>query len=258
VPSTVGGILLFVIFLVPGFLYYVQRRRWVEQKSESSLVETARLVSVSVLTNLLAVGVFAIVRWRLPKHTPDISSLTSEGWKYVWARPGYMLLWSLGLLLLSIVFSLLIALLSRTKVNIRWLAPDIVQSSAWMHLFKDEVPPISQPDQRSRKKPKRPKKEGLVPFVGIYLHDGTYVSGFVDWFSTEIDEVPDRDLILAAPITIRKGGRENETTFSRLIISAREVSRIFVSYLPPPPDGGEGDEAEVLVKPPEGPRSVGT
>ena len=137
-PSTVGGILLFVVFLVPGFLYYVQRRRWVELKSESALVETARFVSVSVLTNLLSLGVFALVRWIAPAHTPDIRVMAHQGWKYVWARPGYILLWGLALLIISAAFAFLIALLSRTKINIRWLAPDIVQSSAWMHLFKPQ------------------------------------------------------------------------------------------------------------------------
>jgi hypothetical protein len=219
-PSTVGGLILFVVFLIPGFLYYVQRRRWVESKSESSLVETARFVSVSLLTNLLALGVFALIRNWFPNHTPDLVSLADGGWSYFWTEPGYLLSWGLFVLVVSGILSFLLALLSRSNVNVKWFAPDIVQTSAWQRMFKDMVSTKEMRDARN------------IPFVGIDLRDGTYVSGYVDWFSTELDDVADRDLVLAEPIRVRRDGNEIRADFSRLVVSARDILRMYVSYRP--------------------------
>jgi hypothetical protein len=216
VPSTIGGLLLFVVFLIPGFVYYIQRRRWVELKSESSLIETARLLSVSLLTNLCAVGVFAFVRHLWPAHTPNPESLLTGGSSYIDEQPGYLLLWAMALMVLSSILAFLLALVSKSRINIKWLSPDIVQTSAWNRYLGDKE---SIPDN-------------TTPYVGIDMQDGTYVSGFVDWLSTELDEVQDRDLVLAKPITVQyAGGNRVQTTFPRLVVSARDIVRMFVTYL---------------------------
>lgn len=224
-PSTLSGLLLFLITLVPGFVYYVQRRRWVELKSESALVETARFVTVSVLTDLAALGLFVLARHFLPNHTPSPAAVASGGWKYFWPHSAWLVGWGVGLLALSSLLASLLALLSQTQLNIKWLAPDIVQTSAWQRWFKDEVDT------------KKAKQEKLIPYVGIDMKDGTYVGGYVAWFSTELDEVEDRDLVLAAPITVRRDGKEIEAGYSRLIVSARDIVRLYVSYLTKPEDG---------------------
>jgi hypothetical protein len=225
-PSTVGGLLLFVGFLVPGFLYYMQRRRWVEEKSESPLIETARLVSVSMFTNLGALGLFALARLWWPQHTPDIGSLLRRWHPYLDARPGYLLSWALILLAISSALAFSLALLSRTKVNVKWLAPDIVHTSAWNRYLGD----------------KKIVPEGMTPFVRLKLSDGTLISGFVDWLSTEIDEVPDRDLVLATPIRILSGTTSVKMRASRFIVSARDIQQMFVSYLDYDSDAGADRE----------------
>ena len=217
-PSTVGGLLLFVVFLIPGFVYYIQRRRFVELKSESALIETARLVSVSVVTNLCAFGAFSLARYFLPNHTPNPEAMLRGGASYIDMRPGYLLLWAVALMAVSSVFAFYLARLSKAGINLKWFAPDIVNTSAWSRYLGDRntIP------------------ANTTPFVGLDLRDGTYVSGYVDWFSTELDEVPDRDLVLAAPITLRKDGKDSELGWSRLVVSARDIQRMFVSYVDPP------------------------
>jgi hypothetical protein len=219
-PSTFGGLLIFVAFLTPGFIYYIQRRRWVPQRSESSLVETARLVSISVLTNLIAFGVFAFYRWRDPHHAPDVNLIATTGWQYVRARPGYMLLWAALFVVASSILAFGLAALPKLGLSLKWLSPDIVDESSWYYALADEVP------------------KGKRTFVGLDLRDGTYISGYVDWFSTELDEVADRDITLVAavhaPLIFKRDGNPETLDAERMIVSARDIVRMYVSYIPVP------------------------
>ena len=185
-----------------GFIYFIQRRRFVEEKSESALIETARLVSVSMLTNLAALGLFALFRHFDPgHHTPNPEALSKQGWSYVKARPGYVLVWGLIILGVSTLLAFLLARISRSGLNIKWFIPDIVHTSAWNRYLGDtKVIPA-----------------GTTPFVGLLLSDGTYVTGFVAWLSTELDEVADRDLVLAPPIRIY---RDWDLILTRVAVSA--------------------------------------
>ena len=212
-PSTVGGLVIFVAFLVPGFLYFIQRRRLVPQKSVSTLVETATFATVSVVTNLVTAGLFATLRTFLPRHTPDVGQLILQGRTYVAPHLGYLLAWATGALFVSSGLGLFLAIGPQIVRRVpSWLTPDIVQASAWYQVLNDEVP------------------KGCQTFVGCDLRDGTYVSGYVDWFNTEVDEVADRDLALASPITVISGGNPQIVNFPRMVISARDVVRMYVSY----------------------------
>jgi hypothetical protein len=213
-PSTVGGLILFVVFLMPGFVYYIQRRKRVELKSESSLIETARLVAISIVTNLTVVGLFALYRWLFPDHAPNVQSLFTMGWRYVQPRPGYLLLWVVILMAASTTIAFGIA---QVDIDIKWLAPDIVYTSAWNHYLGEKgVAP-----------------DDTTPYVGLTLRNGLQVSGFVSWLSTELDEVADRDLVLAAPIAVFRSGADAapiDPGYSRLIVSARDIQDMYIAY----------------------------
>lgn len=217
-PSTIGGLALFVSLLVPGLLSYVQRRRRAPQRTLSALVESATLASISLVTNVSALAVFAVLRSALPAHTPDVRRLLTERSSYVAERSGYVLAWSVALIALSCVIALVVG---NPPARIRHLvgrfAPVIVDSSAWYQVFEE-----GQLDDRV--------------FIGCDLRDGTYVSGYLDWYSTEVDETADRDLVLAAPITVRTDGESAIADFPRLVVSAREIARLWVSFIGPGTD----------------------
>lgn len=93
--------------------------------------------------------------------------------------------------------------------------PAIVDVSAWYHVF-DEGP------------------EDARVYVGCDLRDGSYVGGLLDWYSTDVDETADRDFVIAEPITYRPPDSDEDGTiegFSRLVLSARDVARLYVSYV---------------------------
>jgi hypothetical protein len=67
---------------------------------------------------------------------------------------------------------------------------------------------------------------------------GSYISGYLDWYNANIDEVSDRDIALVAPISIRRAGGEAGGTdtgqaldFSVVVLSARDIATLYVSYV---------------------------
>ncbi len=232
-PTTVSGLIVFTAFLVPGFVHYVQRRRRAPQRRLSPLVETATLTTVSTFTNLVAVGIFALVRGVKPNNTPDVGRLAREGMDYAGDRIGYLLGWGAGVLLLSTALALLLALGSEWFPGSRLFPPLIVDVSAWYQIFDDECP------------------DGLTPYVGCAMANGSYYSGLLAWYSTEVDEVRDRDLALAPPFIIQEKDPGNTPAdgFERLILSAHEIRQVYVSYVdanvvagPQEADDGKADE----------------
>jgi hypothetical protein len=214
-PTTVGGLFIFAALLVPGFIHYVQRRARIPQRTLSPLVETATLTTISIATNLAAIGVFGVLRAVLPQHTPDVRLLILQGSASAAGQMGYLLLWGTALIAVSSGLAFLLA--ARPGFMGRFserFAPAIVDVSAWFHVF-EEGP------------------ENTRVFVGCDLQDGFYVGGFLDWYSTEVVENGDRDFVLAEPITMRPPGARAAAALDapRLILSAREVRRLYVSYI---------------------------
>jgi hypothetical protein len=74
---------------------------------------------------------------------------------------------------------------------------------------------------------------GSYAFVGCELKDGSYVGGRLAWYSTEVVENGDRDLVLAPPLHYRlAGGPDQELVdVERVILAARDISRLDVSYV---------------------------
>jgi hypothetical protein len=58
------------------------------------------------------------------------------------------------------------------------------------------------------------------------------VSGTVQWFSTHLEESGDRDLALGPPLQFRSAkGRTRELEAQRVVIAARDIRRLDVTYL---------------------------
>ena len=209
-PTTVGGLIIFAVFLTPGFLNYLQRRRRAPQRSLSPLVELATFFSSSVATNFLTLGIFCLVRLITPQHTPNLALLVVQGSTYIDPRVGYVVLWALMLLALSCMLAVVVGIWPG-RIG-KFVTPLIVDASAWYYLF--ESAPV-----------------GSSVYLGCDLSDGGYVGGYLDWYNTDIDEVADRDLVLAAPITLKVEGKTSESEFERMILSARSIIRIYVTFV---------------------------
>jgi EamA domain-containing membrane protein RarD len=100
-PTTFFGLIIFLAFLTPGFLHYVQRRSLVPLKPLSPLVETATLTTVSLVTNILALAFFGIIRSLIPTHSPNVSLLLGPKSPYARQHVAYLFIWSSLLLATS-------------------------------------------------------------------------------------------------------------------------------------------------------------
>ncbi len=228
-PTTLASLVIFVALLTPGLLNYIQRRKLSEQPQLSPLVEAGTLITVSLVTDLVTVGLFALVRWALPTHTPDISRLLANGASYTTPRLGYVILWGTCYVAVSSALAIFWvtqrSFLRKLRVpNI----PDFADTTAWAMKFGD-VP------------------DDARVYVGCDLHDGSYVGGLLDWYSTDLVEGPHRDLVLAEPLTVTKDGVKVEASFQRVILSARDIGVIYVSYLKESAlPTSEGDDAPAV------------
>lgn len=212
-PNTVVSLLFFVVLLVPGLLHYIQRRRQSEQPELSALFEAGTLTFVSLITDGVTALLFAFVRVLWPRHTPDIEALIHSGATYAAPRLGTLLLWGSGFVIVSSTLAVVWAVKPGALKKIPWdLAPDFVDTTAWSYLFE------SVPDDSAI-------------YVGCDLTDGSYVGGKLAWFSTSLNENVDRALILAEPLTVVKNGAPLMVNFQRTILSARDISTIYVSYV---------------------------
>ena len=218
-PTTLVGLLIFVAFLTPGFLHYIQRRALAPQRSLSPLVETATLTSISLATNAVALLVFGIIRFVIPHHTPDVGALLRLGGDYVIPRFPYVIGWGAGMLALSCALAIAAARWRWFRSSAgRLFTPVIVDSSAWYQVFEEQV-----------------VGDGDTPiYVGCDLKDGSYLAGTLAWYSTDTEETGDRDLVLGPPLLRRHEGEQDDLAqFERVVVSAREIQTMYVTWLNP-------------------------
>jgi hypothetical protein len=220
VPTSFVGLTIFVAFLTPGFLYTSRRRAKVPTAERSSFMETASVVSVSLATNAVALIGFSLVRWAKPEHTPDVSELLTNAGGYAVERLPYVLGWAAGLLAVSCALAALAAA-DRVRTQVEKVFPPVIeQTSAW-------IKALNAP-------------EGHWTHAGVELADGRYLGGQVAWFSTELAETGDRELLLAAPVTaVGTDGEEHDLAMvDRVVVAARDMRWINVTYVrgdPPAP-----------------------
>src|SRR5229473_1038663 len=82
-PTTLTGLLLFVVLLLPGFAYLVGKERNGTERQASPFRETVAIVAASVTSELGVLTLFSIVRWLWPAGTPDIGALASNSGAYL-------------------------------------------------------------------------------------------------------------------------------------------------------------------------------
>ena len=108
-PTTFIGLVLFVGFLTPGFLYTSHRRRLVPRGDDTPIMEVTSIVSISLVTNGVVFVGMAIVSKLVPDHTPDLTKAIAYGSGYWLDNLAYMLAWSGGALALSCLLAVLFA-----------------------------------------------------------------------------------------------------------------------------------------------------
>jgi hypothetical protein len=221
-PDTFLGLVLFVLFLAPGLSYFIVRETRRPQREISAFRETAALVLVGVACNLVVAIGFTLLRWVLPGHTPDVGSFVRNPAQYFKANFSYAVYWSLALVGLACVVAiwfgtrqgLLLPGLHLRRPYLTWRQVPLGMirfESTWYHFFHY--------DQKS------------FIYCGCHLEDGSWVGGFLKWYSTEVEETGDRELALTYPRYRAPGSKKIADLTGMVIVSARRLTMLEVSYL---------------------------
>ncbi|WP_435583452.1 DUF6338 family protein [Amycolatopsis thermoflava] len=226
-PSTLTGLLLFLVLLLPGFAYLVGKERTGTERRTSPFRETVAIVAASVAAELVVVTVSAAAwAWSV-----DLGRVLTDLPGYWREHPVLLAGWAVGLLAASTALAFA-ATVPGLRRRTRWITgeyPHMSAVSAWWVVFE-------QRDPTARK------------HVGCMLDDGSYVAGNLVSFNNDASDTSDRDLILGAPINYRAPGDDELVPYpaSAVCISARRIVSMFVTYRDPDdatssPEAGPAD-----------------
>lgn len=223
-PTTLTGLLLFVVLLLPGFAYLVGKERAGTERRTSPFRETVSIVAASVTTELVVV--IASAKWWT--GSIDVNAFIIDPGGYWRNNPALVAKWGLGLLAASTVGAYVFTW-PRVRRFVNWITrsqyPHPSTVSSWWVLF-EETP--------SRLKVKY-KRDDLIARAACYMSDGSMVEGTVKDFNQLADEIPDRDLILEAPIDRSAPDGPRQRMKSQLAcLSARDITALLVYFRPRP------------------------
>jgi hypothetical protein len=237
-PTTLSDVFLFVVLLLPGFVYQVGKERKGTERTTSVLRETAAVVVVSVISEFF---VLIATSWLWSRHI-DVGRLVREPRKYWLDHFATLAGWGIGLLLGASLAAYLVTLFRGAKVP-RW-GHRVAKELKWIRLNKRR--PIFaaarwvwrqityvHPSTMSAWGALFSDARAFETLVDIRLTDGAWVSGSLMSYSTVGADTPDRDLILGPPIRWRgtKGKNLNNYPVGNVVISARQISAMFVTKL---------------------------
>lgn len=237
-PSTLVGLLIFVISLAPGFVFLLALENRLPPRQLSTFRETISIAAVGLLCDFVALLVFSLAHQILPKFTPDVGELIRSPGPYWQQNYDLILRWSAGLFALACLIGLVLGRV--------WNSSALSETSGWWSLFETAYV--------------QAKKLGAVSLV-VYceLTDKSLVAGPIRSWSLNGRDGPDRDLVLQAPIYRRTGevvaASQGMTEAHLLVdlavmaITARQIVHVSVEFL-------LYDIADVKSYPPEPTRPV--
>ncbi|MFI6853938.1 DUF6338 family protein [Streptomyces sp. NPDC050416] len=218
-PTTITGLILLVVLLLPGLTFVIVRERQGSERRPTPFRETGTVVFCSVLTELAVLVAFAVLRGVMPGHTPDVGRLVREGTPYAQVHYVELFWWAGGLLSAACALAAVAAAMTAG-------VPHSSAMSAWWVMFHKWFP-------------------GEDPLVGCVLEDGSYIEGRLASFNVSSDDLSDRDLVLVEPLKYRAPGalETRDLPWGSACVSARRIVTMFVSYPPAAEGEGEGEGA---------------
>ena len=230
-PTTVSSLFLFVALLAPGFVFLARTESRLPGQKLSTLRETAVVVSTSLLSNLVILAGFGLLRMLWPGAVLDVGAAVRNPGEYFRDHYVEVSLWSVGVLGLS---SLLAAFIATPP---SWIERLLERSGS------RAAGALLESVHRRRRSAIAPESGWGIAFhrypdrivhLGLRLRDGTYLYGRLMTFNPQIEETGGRSLQLAGPVDIRtpSAGEINVLDADVVVVSADEIKTISVHYLP--------------------------
>jgi hypothetical protein len=212
-PDTLFSLGVLILLGMPGVIFAIQLENRQPAREVSPLRELATIVSVGIVCDALALVVFGIIRAIRPSLTPDVGRIERSGMQYVKSHFASVGWWSIALLLTACAVAYILGRF-RPQMAKSISLPAIKSTSAWWEAFHQ------YPD--------------AYVYVGCVLQDDSYLAGYLKSYSTDVNETPDRDLILCAPITYRSAGGDEEREMEDVglvTVSASQLKFFTVTYM---------------------------
>ena len=217
VPETLGAILVFLAFIVPGLAFELLRERRRPFIEETAFREASRISLTSMLFSLAALAILVTLQHFGVPWLVDASRWLTEGEAYVARQMGRVTATVLAFVSISLGLSLLTDWLLRRSAPGR-----IVPGSVWFSLFREHRP------------------DGSTPWVHLRLKDdGTEIWGFIGDYTPD-QKLENRELILEQPrLQYRRPGGDTTLLPSWAFITVRgeEIAWMKVQYIEDGPDG---------------------
>ncbi|RAY12894.1 hypothetical protein DPM19_23070 [Actinomadura craniellae] len=214
VPSSVGSVVVFLLLVTPGAAFELLWQRTRPRRDESAFIEISRVLLTGVLLSGAAIATLMAVEALVPGAAVDLFALLRDGERYVDRHPALVV----GTLAAGLAVALLYGVAAHdllTAPTARRIAHETVWHTAFGRL----------PGPRAR------------AFLSVQLRDGTTIMGYAAGYSTEPDPAR-RDLMLAAPLTMRRPGAEEATALAGswqvMVVAGAEISTIAAAYVDRP------------------------
>ncbi|WP_396136994.1 MULTISPECIES: DUF6338 family protein [unclassified Amycolatopsis] len=208
-PTTLGGLVLFVVLLLPGIAYVAVRERNFPDHRPSIFRETATVAAVSVAVDLLAVLLIIGVSTLHPDAAPNVGQLVVDSTSYFRNNVALVLWWALG----GLIFATGLAALAGHIIGARVPHPSGMSSWWFMWGHRNETAEIH---------------------VNCILDDGSKIDGYLKSFSTIADDIKDRDLVLIEPIRYAYEKHQEMLPYGadEACISASRIVALITTYVP--------------------------
>ena len=215
IPTTWNGILVLLIFLLPGFAYTAMSERHGPTRSRSVFRETGSVLFASAAGYAAAAVLIAVIAFLDNAVRHDVlAGLRSFPRLYA---QRYLLVdvWMLATVVLVTAGAAIAGSTLPRKVRNRLRSgSDHVDplGSAWWIVF-DRLPDAEKN-------------------VSATLTDGTWISGALFSWSRSAEETPDREIVLSEPILVRAPGSGDVVPLRSptVVLSARQILYMTVDY----------------------------
>lgn len=221
IPTSLSGLFLFLIALLPGFIFLVLREQHRPSRKLSPLRETATVLLVSILSYVPALIAVVVVAFLWPSFNAELGAAFSRPDQYRELHA-----YRLGGTVAAVVFfgSGVAALCGWRLVSSKKVDPG---ASAWWQTLSADGDNAPTATRR----------------VTVFLKDGGSLVGNLKSFSRDAEEHADRDLVLQSPLLYQGPASKeySELDGAAIVVSAREVQFFEVLFI----DSVEGQLAEL-------------
>lgn len=212
-PDTFLGLAVLILLLTPGVIFAIQADSRRPARELSALRELTTVAAVGAICDITVLVLFGFLHLLRPRITPDIGVMARVGLPYIRTHLISISWWLLGLLIASCLLAWLLGRYWPAVVAGNIVAGRINFTSAWWEVFH------KYPDTQK--------------YVGCELLDGSYLAGYLMRYSTEPDEIADRELVLASPITYMSPMAQESSVLSNVgavSVKASQMRYMTVTY----------------------------